>query len=360
MTTTEIKNIHNLKHFNIINQLLNIENLEVFATKINELLEQIEIMKNVINDYEQERQYLMDMIAEMKGYDNNIYVFEKEEEYNTFSIPAQQEEKENKQAEIINIFREKTQQEEKENKQAEIINIFREKTQQEEKHIKTEEEILQENKYYSVHSLNEEQKEIDKKLEEQPSPLPELFSSLKDYINNFSKYDKEHKKAVKKAIVEDFKKAGFKVKANNGYYYGLNIIFEVNKKDILDNQDLSYLAEKATNNFNKYEWENTRSIDYLLNAKENVCSVNNLSIIKEWLLNRINYNNYSRYSLVNYNKSKKRPEELFYKDDVIEHILETAQKILNKYSFITYYDPYADYNTVEYTINYDFIIKLID
>ena len=230
----------------------------------------------------------------------------------------------------------------------------------EEKHIKTEEEILQENKYYSVHSESEEQKEINKKLEEQPSPIPELFSSLKDYINNFSKYDKEHKKAVKKAIIEDFKKAGFKVKANNGYYYGLNIIFEVNKKDILDNQDLSYLSEKATNNFNKYEWENTRSIDYLLNAKENVCSVNNLSIIKEWLLNRINYNNYSRYSLVNYNKSKKRPEELFYKDDVIEHILETAQKILNKYSFITYYDPYADYNTVEYTINYDFIIKLKD
>lgn len=340
MTTTAIKNIHNLKHFNTINQLLNIENLEVFATKINELLEQIETMQNAINDYEQERQYLMDMIAEMKGYDNNIYVFEKEEEYNTFSIPAQQEEKENKQAEIINIFREKTQQEEK--------------------HIKTEKEILQENKYYSVHSLNEEQKEIDKKLEEQQSPIPELFSSLKDYIHSFSKYDKEHKKAIKKAIVEDFKKAGFKVKANNGYYYGLDIIFEVNKKDILDNQDLSYLSEKATNNFNKYEWENTRSIDYLLNAKENVCSVNNLSIIKEWLLNRINYNNYSRYSLVNYNKSKKRPEELFYKDDVIEHILETAQKILNKYSFITYYDPYADYNTVEYTINYDFIIKLKD
>lgn len=315
MTTTEIKNIYNLKHFNIINQLLNIENLEVFATKINELLEQVETMQNAINDYEQERQYLMDMIAEMKGYDKNIYVFEKEEEYNTFSIPAQQEE-ENKQAEIINIFREKTQQTEKE--------------------------------------------EQDKKLEEQPSPLPELFTSLKDYIDNFSKYDKEHKKAVKKAIVEDFKKAGFKVKANNGHYYGLDIILEVNKKDLLDNQDLSYLSEKAINNFNKYEWEYTRSIDYLLNAKENVCSVNNLSIIKEWLLNRINYNNYSRYSLVNYNKSKKRPEELFYKDDVIEHILETAQKILNKYVFVTYYDPYADYNTVEYTINYDFIIKLKD
>lgn len=340
MTTTAINNIHSLKHFNTINQLLNIENLEVFATKINELLEQIETMKNAINDYEQERQYLIDMIAKMKGYDNNIYVFEKEEEYNTFSIPAQQEEKENKQAEIINIFREQTQQEEK--------------------HIKTEEEILQENKYYSVHSSNEEQKEIDKKLEEQPSPLPELFSSLKDYINNFSKYDKEHKKAIKKAIVEDFKKAGFKVKANNGYLNGLNVILQVKKDYILDNQDLSYLAEKATNNFNKYEWEYTRSIDYLLNAKENVCSVNNLSIIKEWLLNRINYNNYSRYSLVNYNKSKKRPEELFYKDDVIEYILETAQKILNKYSFITYYDPYADYNTVEYTIYYDFIIKLID
>lgn len=324
MTTTAINNIHSLKHFNTINQLLNIENLEVFATKINELLEQIETMKNAINDYEQERQYLMDIIAEMKGYDNNIYVFEKEEEYNTFSIPAQQEEKENKQAEIINIFRE---QEEK---------------QEEEK--ETQEEI----------------EEQDKKLEEQPSPIPELFSSLKDYIHSFSKYDKDHKKAVKKAIVEDFKKAGFKVKANNGYLNGLNVILQVKKDYILDNQDLSYLAEKAINNFNKYEWENTRSIDYLLNAKENVCSVNNLSIIKEWLLNRINYNNYSRYSLVNYNKSKKRPEELFYKDDVIENILETAQKILNKYSFITYYDPYADYNTVEYTIYYDFIIKLID
>lgn len=119
MTTTAINNIHNLKHFNTINQLLNIESLEVFATKINELLEQVEIMQNAINDYEQERQYLMDIIAEMKGYDNNIYVFEKEEEYNTFSIAAQQEEKENKQAEIINIFREQTQQTEKEEEQQE-------------------------------------------------------------------------------------------------------------------------------------------------------------------------------------------------------------------------------------------------
>lgn len=326
MTTTAINNIHNLKNFNTIRKLLNIENLEAFATKINELLEQVETMKNAINDYEQERQYLMDIIAEMKGYDKNIYIFEKEEEYNTFSIPAQQEEKENKQAEIINLFEtEEKQEEEKE----------------------TQEEI-------------EEIEEQDKKLEEQPSPIPELFTSLKDYIYSFSKYDKEHKKAIKKAIVEDFKKAGFKVKANNGYLNGLNVILQVKKDYIIDNQDLSYLSEKAINSFNKYEWENTRSIDYLLNAKENVCSINNLSIIKEWLLNRINYNNYSRYSLVNYDKSKKRIEELFYKDDVIEHILETAQKILNKYVFVTYYDPYADYNTVEYTIYCDFIIKLID
>lgn len=323
MTTTAINNIHKLKHFNTINQLLNIESLEVFATKINELLEQVEIMQNAINDYEQERQYLMDMIAEMKGYDKNIYIFEKEEEYNTFSIPAQQEQH-----------------------------------QQEEKHIKTEEEILKENKYYSVHSSNEEQKEIDKKLEEQPSPIPELFSSLKDYIDNFSKYDKEHKKAVKKAIVEDFKKAGFKVKANNGHYYGLDIIIEVNKKDLLDNQDLNYLSEKASENSRYYEFTH-----YYERLNQNIGLFDNENIETLKKLNYIDSDKnitYSYYALSKYKEEKKRVAELFYKKEVIEHILETAQKILNKYAFVTYYDPYADYNTVEYTINYDFIIKLID
>lgn len=337
MTTTEINNIHNLKHFNTINQLLNIENLEVFATKINELLEQVETMQNAINDYEQERQYLMDMIAEMKGYDKNIYVFEKEEEYNTFSIPAQQEEKEE-------------QEQEQEEQQ--------EQHQQEEKHIKTEEEILKENKYYSVHSESEEQKEIDKKLEEQPSPIPELFSNLKDYIHSFSKYDKEHKKAIKKAIVEDFKKAGFKVKANNGHYYGLNVIIEVNKKDILDNQDLNYLSEKARENSKYYTFE------YFYNRlNQNIGLFDNENI--ETLRNIFNVDTrkeivFNSYDVKSYKEHKKCVVEFFYKKEVIENILETAQKILNKYAFVKYYDPYADYCTIEYTINYDFIIKLKD
>lgn len=217
---------------------------------------------------------------------------------------------------------------------------------------------MQENKYYSVHSLSEEQKEIDKKLEEQPSPIPELFSSLKDYIHSFSKYDKEHKKAVKKAIVEDFKKEGFKVKANNGYYYGLNVIIEVNKKDILDNQDLNYLSEKARENSKYYKFEY-----YYNNINKNISlfDIENIETIKNIL--RIDNRNelvFNSYNVKSYKENKKSVVELFYKKEVIENILETAQKILNKYAFVKYYDPYADYCTVEYTINYDFIIKLID
>ncbi len=292
MNATEIYNIHNLKHYNKIKKLLNIENLKVFATEINELMEQVEVMKNAINDYEQERQYLMDMIAEIKGYDKNIYIFEKEEEYNTFSIPAQQEEK----------------------------------------HIKTE--------------------------EEQPSPIPELFSSLNDYIKRFSKYNKEHKKAVKKAIVEDFKKAGFKVKANNGYYYGLDVIIEVNKKDIIDNQDLNYLSEKARENSKYYSFEY-----YYNNINKNISlfDIENIETIKNIL--RIDTKKelvFNSYDVKSYKEDKKSVAELFYKKELIEHILETAQQILNKYAFVTHYDPYADYNSIEHTIDYDFIIKFTD
>lgn len=232
--------------------------------------------------------------------------------------------------------------------QAEIINLY------EAKHNKK----LFINGSFKDYDINQDTNYLARCDNE--SPLKE-FSNLKDYVDNFDKFNKKHINLLKKAIRDDFKKSGLnvKVKINKGYLNGLNVILQANKDYILDNQDLSYLSEKAINNFNKYEWEYIRSIDYLLNAKENVCSINNLFIIKEWLLNRINYNNYSRYSLVNYDKSKKRIEELFYKDDVINKIIEVSRSILFKYSILKYYDAYGDYNNSNYTIYFDLKLELL-
>lgn len=325
MNTTAIK-IKNLKHFNEINALLNINDLEVFATFINNLIEQVEQQKDAINDYENERQYLMDKIAEMQGT-RNIYVFDKEDEYNDIQIQQEQE-------------------------PAEIINLFK----QEEK--KEQEQEQQETYIYGNMCGNDydiKQDEIYKKRLNDKSPL-NLFDTLKDYIDNFSRYNKEHKKAVKKAIVEDFKKAGFKVKANNGYYYGLNIILNVNKKDLLDNQDLDYLSEKASNNYNYYEfqyyWDN-------FNKEISLYAPENIEILRN-MINKRNSIVYNRFSLSRYEEDKKSAVELFYKKEVIEHILKTAKNILFKYSILKSYDAYSDYNSTYLTFDFDFIINLKD
>ena len=379
MTTTSINNIHNLKHFNEINTLIQIEDLEVFATEINFLYEKLEqyaseidaavknseLMKAAINDYENERQYLMDKIAEMQGT-TNIYVFDKEDEYNDIQI-QQEQEQEQKQADIIDIFnniykqekQEQEQEQEKEQKQADIIDILnnihkQEKQEQEQKQEQekeqpqqkqeSEEQEQQEETYifhhngmydYDIKKDDEYIKRLNNK-----SPL-NIYNTFEDYINNFSIYDKEDKKEVKKAIVEDFKKAGFKVKANNGYYNSLDIILDINKNDILDNQDLNYLSEKASNNYNYYEFQyywDSFNKEISLYAPENI----------EILRNMINKRNsivYNRFSLSRYEKDKKSAVELFYKKEVIEHILKTAKNILFKYSILKSYDAYSDYNS---------------
>lgn len=335
MTTTTINNIHNLKHFNQIQTLLQIEDLEVFATEINFLYEKLEqyaseidaavknseLMKAAINDYENERQYLMDKIAEMQGT-TNIYVFDKEDEYNDIQIQQEQEQQE---------------QEEKESEEQE---------QQEETYIFHHNGMYD----YDIKKDDEYIKRLNNK-----SPL-NIYNTLEDYINNFSIYDKEDKKEVKKAIVEDFKKAGFKVKANNGHYNSLDIILDINKNDILDNQDLDYLSEKASNNYNYYEFQyywNNFNKEISLYAPENI----------EILRNMINKRNsivYNRFSLSRYEKDKKSAVELFYKKEVIEHILKTAKNIIFKYSILKYYDAYSDYNSTYLTFDFDFIINLKD
>ena len=394
MTTTSINNIHNLKHFNEINTLIQIEDLEVFATEINFLYEKLEqyaseidaavknseLMKAAINDYENERQYLMDKIAEMQGT-TNIYVFDKEDEYNDIQI-QQEQEQEQKQADIIDIFnniykqekQEQEQEQEKEQKQADIIDILnnihkQEKQEQEQKQEQekeqpqqkqeSEEQEQQEETYifhhngmydYDIKKDDEYIKRLNNK-----SPL-NIYNTFEDYINNFSIYDKEDKKEVKKAIVEDFKKAGFKVKANNGYYNSLDIILDINKNDILDNQDLNYLSEKASNNYNYYEFQyywDSFNKEISLYAPENI----------EILRNMINKRNsivYNRFSLSRYEKDKKSAVELFYKKEVIEHILKTAKNILFKYSILKSYDAYSDYNSTYFTFDFDFIINLKD
>ena len=335
MTTTTINNIHNLKHFNQIQTLLQIEDLEVFATEINFLYEKLEqyaseidaavknseLMKAAINDYENERQYLMDKIAEMQGT-TNIYVFDKEDEYNDIQIQQEQEQQE---------------QEEKESEEQE---------QQEETYIFHHNGMYD----YDIKKDDEYIKRLNNK-----SPL-NIYNTLEDYINNFSIYDKEDKKEVKKAIVEDFKKAGFKVKANNGHYNSLDIILDINKNDILDNQDLDYLSEKASNNYNYYEFQyywNNFNKEISLYAPENI----------EILRNMINKRNsivYNRFSLSRYEKDKKSAVELFYKKEVIEHILKTAKNIIFKYSILKSYDAYSDYNSTYLTFDFDFIINLKD
>ena len=340
MTTTTINNIHNLKYFNEINNLLQIEDLEVFATEINFLYEKLEqyaseidaavknseLMKAAINDYENERQYLMDKIAEMQGT-TNIYVFDKEDEYNDIQIQQEQEQQE--QAE-----QQQQKQESEEQEQQEETYIFHHNGMYD----------------YDIKKDDEYIKRLNNK-----SPL-NIYNTFEDYVNNFSIYDKKDKKEVKKAIVEDFKKAGFKVKANNGHYNSLDIILDINKNDILDNQDLDYLSEKASNNYNYYEFQyywNNFNKEISLYAPENI----------EILRNMINKRNsivYNRFSLSRYEKDKKSAVELFYKKEVIEHILKTAKNILFKYSILKSYDAYSDYNSIYFTFDFDFIINLKD
>lgn len=334
MTTTSINNIHNLKHFNQIQTLLQIEDLEVFANEINFLYEKLEqyaseidaavknseLMKAAINDYENERQYLMDKIAEMQGT-TNIYVFDKEDEYSDIQIQQEQEQ----------------QEQDQDNEEQE---------QQEETYIFHHNGMYD----YDIKKDDEYIKRLNNK-----SPL-NIYNTFEDYVNNFSIYDKEDKKEVKKAIVEDFKKAGFKVKANNGHYNSLDIILDINKNDILDNQDLNYLQEKASNNYNYYEFQyywNSFNKEISLYAPENI----------EILRNMINKRNsivYNRFSLSRYEKDKKSAVELFYKKEVIEHILKTAKNILFKYSILKSYDAYSDYNSTYLTFDFDFIINLKD
>lgn len=334
MTTTSINNIHNLKHFNQIQTLLQIEDLEVFATEINFLYEKLEqyaseidaavknseLMKAAINDYENERQYLMDKIAEMQGT-TNIYVFDKEDEYSDIQIQQEQEQ----------------QEQDQDNEEQE---------QQEETYIFHHNGMYD----YDIKKDDEYIKRLNNK-----SPL-NIYNTFEDYVNNFSIYDKKDKKEVKKAIVEDFKKAGFKVKANNGHYNSLDIILDINKNDILDNQDLNYLSEKASNNYNYYEFQyywDSFNKEISLYAPENI----------EILRNMINKRNsivYNRFSLSRYEKDKKSAVELFYKKEVIEHILKTAKNILFKYSILKSYDAYSDYNSTYLTFDFDFIINLKD
>lgn len=345
MTTTSINNIHNLKHFNQIQTLLQIEDLEVFATEINFLYEKLEqyaseidaavknseLMKAAINDYENERQYLMDKIAEMQGT-TNIYVFDKEDEYNNIQIQQEQEEKESEEQEQVEQPQQKQESEEQE--------------QQEETYIFHHNGMYD----YDIKKDDEYIKRLNNK-----SPL-NIYNTFEDYVNNFSIYDKKDKKEVKKAIVEDFKKAGFKVKANNGHYYSLDIILDINKNDILDNQDLNYLSEKASNNYNYYEfqyyWDN-------FNKEISLYAPENIEILRN-MINKRNSIVYNRFSLSRYEKDKKSAVELFYKKEVIEHILKTAKNILFKYSILKSYDAYSDYNSTYLTFDFDFIINLKD
>ena len=350
MTTTSINNIQKLKHFNEINNLLQIEDLEVFATEINFLYEKLEqyaseidaavknseLMKAAINDYENERQYLMDKIAEMQGT-TNIYIFDKEDEYNDIQIQQEQEQQE---------------QEEKESEEQEQVEQPQQKQESEEQE-QQEETYIYGNMCCNDYDIKKDNEYI-KRLNDK-SPL-NIYNTFEDYVNNFSIYDKEDKKAVKKAIVEDFKKAGFKVKANNGHYNSLDIILDINKNDILDNQDLDYLSEKASNNYNYYEFQyywNNFNKEISLYAPENI----------EILRNMINKRNsivYNRFSLSRYEKDKKSAVELFYKKEVIEHILKTAKNIIFKYSILKSYDAYSDYNSTYLTFDFDFIINLKD
>lgn len=362
MTTTTINNIHNLKYFNEINNLLQIEDLEVFATEINFLYEKLEqyaseidaavknseLMKAAINDYENERQYLMDKIAEMQGT-TNIYVFDKEDEYNDIQIQQEQEQEkeQQKQADIIDIFNNIYKQEQQEQAEQQ-----QQKQESEEQEQQEETYIFHHNGMYDYDIKKDD--EYIKRLNNK-SPL-NIYNTFEDYVNNFSIYDKKDKKEVKKAIVEDFKKAGFKVKANNGHYNSLDIILDINKNDILDNQDLDYLSEKASNNYNYYEFQyywNNFNKEISLYAPENI----------EILRNMINKRNsivYNRFSLSRYEKDKKSAVELFYKKEVIEHILKTAKNILFKYSILKSYDAYSDYNSTYLTFDFDFIINLKD
>ena len=340
MTTTTINNIHNLKHFNEINNLLQIEDLEVFATEINFLYEKLEqyaseidaavknseLMKAAINDYENERQYLMDKIAEMQGT-TNIYVFDKEDEYNDIQIQQEQE----KQADIINLFT----SEEKQEEETYIYNckgLYN-------YYIKQDDEYI--------------------KRKDNKSPI-EKYKTLEDYINNFSIYDKEDKKAVKKAIVEDFKKAGYKVKANNGNYYcDLDIILEINKNNIVENDVYSKAALKLYDEYDLISLNNCYNLN--LDRDKPLYCKENINTIKEYFQERINLSKYSRYSLESFKMNdKKSMEELFYQDDVLNKILMTAKNIIFKYSILKSYDAYSDYNSTYLTFDFDFIINLKD
>lgn len=400
MTTTAINNIHNLKHFKQIQTLLNIEDLEVFATEINFLYEKLEqyaaeidaavknckLMKAAINDYENERQYLMDKIAEMQGT-TNIYVFDKEDEYNDIQIQQEQEQEkeQQEQADIIDIFnniykQEKQEQEEyntipehfinineniiieekKELSKEEIlktviVNYDEEQEPQEEQEQQKETYIFNNNGMYDYNIKNDD--EYIKRMNDK-SPLNK-YNTFEDYINNFSIYDKDNKKAVKKAIVEDFKKAGFKVKANNGYYNSLNIILEIKKEDIIDNN----VYDKAKKDlYDLYHWQELLNCYNLnLNRDINLTDKENIDTIKSYFEERINKKHYNRYETEKFNNDKDKKDiiELFYKDDVLNNIKKNVKNILFKYSILKSYDAYSDYNSTYRTFDFDFYIKLI-
>lgn len=353
MTTTTINNIHNLKHFNQIQTLLQIEDLEVFATEINFLYEKLEqyaseidaavknseLMKAAINDYENERQYLMDKIAEMQGT-TNIYVFDKEDEYNDIQIQQEQEQQE---------------QEEKESKEQEQVEQPQQKQESEEQEQQEETYIYNCKGLYNYY-IKQDDEYIKRK--DNKSPL-EKYNTLEDYINNFSIYDKEDKKAVKKAIVEDFKKAGYKVKANNGNYYcDLDIILEINKNNIVENDVYSKAALKLYDEYDLISLNNCYNLN--LDRDKPLYCKENINTIKEYFKERINLSKYSRYSLESFKMNdKKCIEELFYKDDEINKILITAKNIIFKYSILKSYDAYSDYGSSTYTFDFDLYIKLV-
>lgn len=361
MNTTAIK-IKNLKHFNQIQTLLQIEDLEVFATEINFLYEKLEqyaseidaavknseLMKAAINDYENERQYLMDKIAEMQRT-TNIYVFDKEDEYNDIQIQQEQEqEQEQKQADIIDIFNNIYKQEQQEQE---------EKEQQEQKQESKEEKSIDiyKNDLMDERMTQEEKETLKTAREQAPSPIPELFSSLQDFIKHFSIYDKEHKKAMKKNIVKDFQQAGYKVKANNGYYDALKIILEVKKQDLIDNQNLEYLSEKAK------LYYNIHTFSFLFNKEISMYEPENIKRLKDYIeVDNINQLEYNRICIDGKKRYNKNIKELFFKNEKIDKILIDAYNIMKNYSFLTYYDPYSDYNSYDYTMDYDFVIKLVD
>lgn len=363
ITTSTINNIHNLKYFNQIQELLKIDNVKEFANKINDLFKQIETMKEAINDYENERQYLMDEIAEMKGT-KNIYIFDKEE-YNTVpehfintNANINIEEKEQTKQDILNtVFQVVKTGYETETNIINISDLMQKKEQQEQQGKKEETYIFNSYGMYDYSIKNDD--EYIKRMNDK-GPLNK-YNTFEDYINNFSIYDKEDKKAAKKAIVEDFKKAGFKVKANNGYYNSLDIILEIKKDDIIDND----IYNKAKNNlYENYKWQELDNYYNLnLNKDINLTEKENIDIIKEYFEKKINKLEYSRVYVEQFNTKddkKQRIEELFFKDDVLSSIKNAAKKILFKYSILKSYDAYSDYSSTYLTFNFDFIIKLID